>query len=391
VAFRFLLFTVLAGIVSAATPAAAQSSFTIPFEMIDNRVIVQVMINGKGPYRFILDTGAGAVISTKAAKELGLEVASTGTTAGVGGGRVQSGTTAVQEVQLGPAKFTGESFGVIPFDDMPSVFGTRTIDAIFGTPVFERYVVTHDYIGKKLTFTDPARFHYKGAGTVIQITRPISIPVVQATLDGVPARLGLDTGARSSLLLYTPFVEKNKLREKYKARVEGVTGWGIGGPVHSQLVRAKVLEIGPIKVSDIVVRLSTQKSGLSTGTQLDGLLGPDVLKQFLTIIDYSRMQVILEKNANYGKPDTWDRLGAWLGQRGDTFEVIDVIGGSAAAAGGLKVGDLVLSVNGTPTSKLDLPTVREQMRTLPAGTTVKLLVRSNGKEREMSYTLRDLV
>jgi hypothetical protein len=370
--------------------AVGMAAVTIPFELVDNRVIVDVTVNGK-PFKALLDTGANAAMSNGAAKELGLSVADAGSGSGVGEQQVKMGRSTVKEFSVGGQKFEGVEFLVAPFDDMPPVFGTKHFDFLFGNPLYERYVVTADYIAKTLTLHDAKSFSYKGSGTVLHIERPQGIPVIDAKLDGVAGRFGVDTGARSALIVYGPFGAKNKLAEKYGAHVEGVTGWGLGGPVRSLLARAKSLEMGATSVQDIVIRLSTQKGGLTTGSSMDGLIGPDVLKQFMVTFDYSRKQMMLEKNANYGKRNTWDRLGAWLGQQGDHFVVIDVIDGSAAAKGGLKKDDEVLAVEGKRAADLVLPELRDQMKTLAVGTKVKMLVRSAGKEREVEFTLADLV
>src|SRR3954454_6612954 len=369
---------------AAQVKSVAAAPVTIPFELVDNRVIVDVTVNGKA-FKCLLDTGANAAMSEAAAKELGLDVTDAGSGSGVGEQQVKMGQAKVKEFSVGGQKFGGLAFLVAPFDDMPPVFGTKHFDFLFGAPLYERNVVIADYIAKTLTVRDPKSFAYKGSGTVLHIERPQSIPVIEAKLDGVAGRFGVDTGARSALIVYGPFGAKNKLAEKYGAHVEGVTGWGLGGPVRSLLARAKSLEMGATSVQDIVIRLSTQKGGLTTGSSMDGLIGPDVLKQFLVIFDYSRKQMILEKNSNYGKRNTWDRLGAWLGQQGDHFVVIDVIEGSAAAKGGLKKDDEVLAVDGKRVAELVRPDVRDQLRFLAAGTKLKLLVHSAGKEREMEF------
>jgi hypothetical protein len=43
-----------------------KSSFTMPFELVDNRIFVSVTLEGKGPFRFILDTGGYGGISGSA-------------------------------------------------------------------------------------------------------------------------------------------------------------------------------------------------------------------------------------------------------------------------------------------------------------------------------------
>jgi hypothetical protein len=207
----------------------------------------------------------------------------------------------------------------------------------------------------------------------------------------VPGKFGIDTGARSSLLLYGPFVAKNNLAQKYDAKLEGVTGWGIGGPVRSLLARAKELTFGNVAVHDLVIRLSTQKTGLTTSSAMAGLIGPDVLSQFDVTFDYSRRRIIFEKNVNFGRRDSYDRAGVWMGQAGKHFAAVDVIAGGPAFEAGVKTGDLILAIDGVDTGKLLLPDVRERIRRAAADSTLRLLLESHGKERTATLALRDLV
>jgi membrane-associated protease RseP (regulator of RpoE activity) len=217
--------------------------------------------------------------------------------------------------------------------------------------------------------------------------------VVAGVLDGVAGNFGVDTGARSSLLLYGPFCAQNNLQEKYGAKLEGVTGWGIGGPVRSLLARAKELQIGDVVVRDPVIRLSTQKTGLTTSSAMAGLIGPDVLSQFDVTFDYARTRIIFEKNKNYGRRDSYDRAGIWMGQDkdGKHFAVVDVIAGGPGAAAGVKPGDEILAINGENTANLILPDVRETIRREAVGGKLTLLLESQGKQRTAVVTLKDLV
>jgi len=71
--------------------------------------------------------------------------------------------------------------------------------------------------------------------------------------------------------------------------------------------------------------------------------------------------------------------------------VVDVVAGGPAEEAGLKVGDRITAIGGTPAGQLSLPVVRERFRTEPVGTTIKLAVKGNGKPRNMKLVLRDLV
>lgn len=378
---------------------ARPSDSTIPsgktslsFDLIDNRIIINVDLNGKGPFRFIFDSGAVSIVSPEVARELGLKIEGLSTGAGVGEKRVERGATTVAEVKVGDIRLMNEDFGVISFADTRYVFGANRIDGIIGYPLFKRLVVRVDYEQKRLTFTEPSRFAYQGSGQIVPLDFDAHLPLVNGELDGVTGIFVIDTGARSSLLLYGPFVEKNNLRARYKASIEGVTGWGIGGPVRSQIVRVSSLKLGAVEVHNLIARLSLQKSGALTNSNRAALVGPDVLKQFTTTFDYSRKQLIFEKNGNYGKPDSYDRAGMWFGQEGDHFEVIDVIAGSPASEAGIKVGDQILAVDGQRAAALDLPAVRLKFKNDPPKKRVRLIVqRDGGGRREVVLTLRDLV
>ena len=387
-----LILLLLAASFAASDRNSADSqAFTLPFELIDNRVFIEVRLNGKGPYHFILDTGAGATMGDNVARKLGLKAEDAGEGQGVGEKQQHFGRTQIAEVQIGELRLRDVEFGVTSLDDSPQVFGARPVDGIIGREVFERMVVKHDYIHRILTFTDPRKFNYSGPGLIVPFERPRQIPVVDAELDGIHGKFGVDTGARSALLLYAPFCAQNRLQEKYGAKLEGVTGWGLGGPVRSLLARAKDLKIGDVRTRDLVIRLSTQKTGLTTSSAMAGLIGPDVLSQFDVTFDYARSRIIFEKNPNYGRRDSYDRAGMWMGQSGQHFTAVDVIAGGPAQQAGVKQGDTILAIDGKSTEKLVLPEVRENMRRRPVGDKVSLLLESEDKRHTVVITLRDLV
>src|SRR5918911_3109846 len=195
------------------TIAGNQSSISLPFDLIDNRIIIDMKINGRGPLRFIFDSGAVSVISAESARELGLKMEGTSTAdGGVGENRVERGETRISEVAVGDLRLTNQEFGVISFADTKYVFGSNRIDGIIGYPLFKRLVVKIDYEQRRLTFTRPEQFSYKGKGMIVPLDFDGHLPLVNGKLDGVPGIFVIDTGARSALILYGPFVEKNNLR-----------------------------------------------------------------------------------------------------------------------------------------------------------------------------------
>jgi hypothetical protein len=280
---------------------------------------------------------------------------------------------------------------VIPFTDSPAVFGTVRVDGYLGFPFYEKYVVEHDFAEKRLTFREPRAFAYAGQGSALEVESTDYVPVVSGELDGMPAKFGMDTGARSALLLYGPHVTSHGLREKYKPKFQGVTGWGIGGLVRSEIARVNSLALGGIEIRDVVARFSLNKGGATAGNSKAGLIGPDILKQFTLICDYSRKRLILEKNNNFGTRDTFDKAGVWLTQSGDGFEVFDVISGGPAEKAGLHAGDKVVGVDGENVSGILLPELRDKWKYGATGTRVTLRVQTAKGVRNMVLVLTEMV
>ena len=368
----------------------------VAFELVDNRIVIPVRVNGRGPRRFILDTGADAGVDSDALDALGVAAGAPTSIGGVGEQARAASVVTLRDVRVGDIRLAEvRAFASSFAADFEPVFGSYRIDGVIGEPLFARYVVEIDYGRCVVTFIDPRAYTPAADSSVIPLDFAGHLPLVRATLDGVDGVFGLDTGARTAIILYGPFVDRNGLRAKYAPEVEAITGWGIGGPVRSQVARVRTLTLGTatgdVTVRDLVARLSTQRAGLMATSSRAGLIGPDVLKQFVTTFDYGRRELILRRSAAYGVRDTYDRSGMWIAQRGRELVVLDVVANGPAAAAGLSVGDVVLAVDGVAADALVLPTVRHRMRVAPPGTRIRLQVASGGQRRETTLVLRDLV
>lgn len=366
-------------------------TFSMPFELVDDRVIIEGRINGRGPYHFIFDTGGYGQISLDVAHALNLKLEGEEQSGGVGEKTVTASGVTLNDLEFGDIHITNLSIHAFDYSDNRYVFGSHPIDGVIGLPIFENAVVRIDYDKRQVTFTNPANFANPGAGQAVAFERSESTfgPMVQGSIDGVQGRFMIDTGARSTLLLAGPFVTANDLRKKYAPRIDAVTGWGIGGPVRSQVTRVKSLTLGPLAVRDVVAFLSLQKSGSLATSPYAGLVGAGVLKQFTWTFDYSRNQMLVEKSELNGKRDLYDRAGMWLAGSEDhrRFEVYDVVTGGPAAEAGIQVGDQVLAIDDQPVR--DLLAVRAKLKD-PATLNVKLRVHSKSGDRDVTLTLRDL-
>ncbi|HST50951.1 MAG TPA: aspartyl protease family protein [Pyrinomonadaceae bacterium] len=369
-----------------------KDSFNVPFELVDNRIFVEVWLDGRGPFKFILDTGGGSALSVETAKRIGAERGSEVRGSGAGESVVTAWETSVAETRIGGLALKAQGYTVYDFSDMRHVFGSQMFDGVIGLPVFSQTVVRVDYEQKLLTFTKPSSFAYRGAATPVPFELERFLPIVRGEVDGISARFGLDTGDRSALTLKSPFVAQYRLREKYAPKVEAVTGWGIGGPIRAQVVRVSDLKFGVVEIREPLTRLSSQKAGAFASGDVAGNVGGAILKQFTVTFDYGRRLLYFEKNSSYGRRDAYDRAGLWLSRSEDgrSFEVFDVVEGGPAAEAGLKAGDRVVALDGVSVESLQLIDAREELKDA-SRKNVRLTLQDGTRTREVVVTLRDLV
>jgi hypothetical protein len=175
----------------------AGRAFEMPFELVDNRIIVSAQVNGVGPIQLLLDTGADeGFMTTEAGRRLHLAVTGEEEGSGTGAATVRMERTTLREIRVGAGVFHDWPMLLTSSDGFANVFGSRSPDGVIGKPVFDRYVVTIDYQRKMLTFTPPSQYVAPAGAAVVKFDLPRQIPVVDAELDGAQGRFGVDTGAR---------------------------------------------------------------------------------------------------------------------------------------------------------------------------------------------------
>jgi hypothetical protein len=138
--------------------------------------MVEVIVNGKGPYRFVVDTGAmgHALINERLPRELGLEEA----------GRVLAADPScknpievsrykVNELKLGDVRFKDLTVSALPARSER----LQAIDGILGLPLFLEHTVTFNY-GKGEFSLSQQPLGELGGNTVAYTSSPfITVPI----------------------------------------------------------------------------------------------------------------------------------------------------------------------------------------------------------------------
>ena len=361
----------------------------IPFDLVNNHIYANGTLDGK-PARFLVDTGGVNLLTPAAAKKFGVAGEGKLAARGVGDQAVDLSLAHAKEVRLGAAALADPVFYIIDLGDLPKVEGVDC-DGLVGYEMFRRFGVTIDYEKHELVLTDPAKFVPPAGAHAVPFELDDRIPIVQGTLDGIAARMSVDTGSRSSLTMHSPFVREHKLVEKYRAAPDAVIGWGVGGPSRGQPARFGTLKLGELEIPGIAGDLYTGDKGSFANPDLAGNLGGGVFKRFTVAFDYANKRLYFAPNASYGKPDAFDRSGLFLLAADDALIAADVAAESAAAKAGFAAEDRIVAIDGAAANRASLVEWRAKLRDLPAGTKLKVDRVRRGKKETVELVLADRI
>ncbi|HEX8811619.1 MAG TPA: aspartyl protease family protein [Terracidiphilus sp.] len=346
------------------TPIAPHPIATIPFVLFHNRVYLPVQVNGK-TFEMILDTGAAiSGLSQQTASALQLQKSGTATVTGNGESRPKIELARNVGFRLGDVELLEKLVGIEQWDDLELREG-KAIAGFLGVNLFRRYVVELDYPNRTLSIFEPENFVYAGPGARVTLIQKHGAALFHAVIqlaghDPIPSELAIDSGTYSALRLYRPFVEKHHLLQEKPPGIDSY-GFGLGGEFSERLGRVASLKSGALEIKEPVTAFSTSHGGATSGHGYDGTIGGEILSHFRVILDYPDQRVILEPASNFAEPWESDTSGAIFRATDSslrTISVAHVLDNTPAAAGGLKGGDIISSVNEQKASSLGVDGLR---------------------------------
>ena len=374
-----------------------RASVSTPLELTQNHPYVPVYVNGKGPSMFILDTGADLTVIEKGhAAEIGLAMEGSIEIRGAGESTLDAAMIAGPSVRIAGLDIPSDVMIAVPLGPL-SLYEGRPIQGILGYDVLSRFVVEVDYAAKKATLHDPSKFAAPGDARPFEITFDGNTPVMKAVIalpDGrsFDVRLTLDTGNRTSLILHQPFVEAHGIRASLPTIESAPLGMGVGGLTRQDLGRIASLSLGDSVMEAPLTSFSIEQAGANANPDIDGNVGGEVLRRFTLWIDYGKKRILLRPNRSLSDPFEYDMSGLLLANATASRTepvVLNVLPGSPAQEAGVKVNDVIVTIDGTAASSLTLEAIR--MRLSQPDREIRLTIHRGGSTTDLRLKTRRMI
>ena len=250
-------------------------------------ILLPIHVNDRGPFDFILDTGAGtSLVSIDLARELNLKTIGSkhGQTAG---GKVAVSLAKVDSIRAGEIKLENVDVGIVDLSQIGGSVGAK-IDGDLGYNFLKHFRVTIDYRDLVLRLDDPKRIEsfVRGAQTEVPVrlanpAKPLLLVDVHANGRG-PFQFAIDTGT-STTTIAPELVQQLNIRTS-PAGI-GTTG---GGAIDFSAGSLESFHLGGAKIDNLQIVIADFFPMLSAavGAKLDGIVGYNFLRHYKVVIDY---------------------------------------------------------------------------------------------------------
>ncbi len=315
----------------------------VAFQELSGKAALQVTINGKGPYTFILDTGAPTSgIDDTIASEVG---------------------AAPFEMNFAESKVT---LSKLAASDIKAALRLDKVVGILGRDTWGQYALTLDYPRNRVWLREKHDEQELAACSHLR-QKPSRAPYVLSSYFYVKGRMEdvdgwflVDSGASLGATLETVFATLQQRRPR--TALQGFYTPAAIGTFWAQLAAVASYEVAGQRVTGLYTRtvpnsvLDTLPRSLrSNGDIMLGVLPSGYLKQFAITLDTatSEMRFDAAKESTLTESRHWDAYGFGFEATLEGARIAQIVPGSSAEQNGLKVGDEVVEIEGQAVSKID--------------------------------------
>jgi hypothetical protein len=263
----------------------------IPFQLAASRTVpvVQAKVNGKGPFSFLFDTGAGGtVLDEEFVKSLGLELGAEQPIGDPSGAkRIVAREVSIDSIEIGDVRLRGITAVAM---DRKRFDAGEDLKGVLGLPLFAENLFTLDYPAKEIVVAKGA-LEKDGEG-VLAYDAEGPLPRIELTLDGKKILAHIDSGAPSGWTFPKAFLEGAKWKEEPKVVGRGRTVNNEFEVWSGRL--AGTLRLGPIEIAEPVVNFNDQFPSANVGYR--------ALREYAITFDQKNHRVGLHSGSALERP-----------------------------------------------------------------------------------------
>ncbi|RYZ94721.1 MAG: peptide-binding protein [Sphingobacteriaceae bacterium] len=343
---------------------------SIPFRYVRNMVIIQMNINERGPFNFVLDTGVGLMIITDPALVDSLNITNKHTVKipGLGEGEdAEAYVTNPLDIDIPGLKSYHVAAAILKKDHFHlSNFIGMPVHGLLGYEFFNRLAVQINFPDSSITVTRPYDIKVLAKGIKVPMTIEEKKPYIHAKVtlpDGSVsvAKLIVDLGAGHPVSLDN-IIQKKGLPQKF---IIANLGIGLNGPISGFISRINEIDIGGYKIKQPLASFPDDKRNIIPSVSRDGNLGLQILKRFKIVFDYSGNALYLKKASGFNAPFEHDMSGLEYYTTGENRKHIiisRVEPGSPGYEIGIEKDDEIVAINFKPVWQMSLEQIDNLFR-----------------------------
>ena len=411
------------------------TSQTFNFKLINNLIIIPVEVNGS-KLSFILDSGVSApvVFNLTSSDTLELKNVEKIQIRGLGtGDPIEALHSKNNRFRIGNLFAVNKSLFIIYKEqfDLSAKLGI-TVHGMIGYDLLKDFVVTINYVTKKITFTKPENYKYRRCSKCETFDlefykkKPYinGEVIVMNSYQKMPVKLLIDSGGSDALWLFEDetFKVPEKAFEDFIG--EGITGsiYGMRSKLKSFSLKSFVFENPNVAYLDSISTYHAKRF-----KERNGSLGGGILKRFKVVFDYPNKKITLKKNSMFNNEFGYNMSGIELMHNGKElvkkkgkaafivsqdneatatntlyldvnydyefqpiYNVANIRKDSPAANVGILKGDVLVKVNGTFAYNYSIEDILEKLYG-DSGKKVRLRINRNGEVIDFEFKLKDLL
>lgn len=375
----------------------------LPFELENDFIVIDVVLDNVLPLRFLIDTGAENTVLLEKRLADGLKV-SYRRTFSLRGADATTELTAhlATGIDLRLAnRLLARNRSMLVLEenyfDFERVIGT-TIHGILGADFLMRFVCEFDFKRRVLILHEPNKYkpsrrHVRIAAEFIRNRAYLDLPVGVSQQTTTNRRLLLDSGAGLSLLLNT-YGDSTSF-DLPEQSLPTYIATGLGGSLEGSVGRSRRIDLGGKSLRDVVTYFQPlDTTGMDFLNNREGIIGNRILKRFNVVLDYSHQIVYFKPERRIWKEKfDYDRSGISViagGQSLRTFTVASIIEDSPAYRAGMRIGDRLVAFNGKSVGFLSLNGIISRLEG-KVGRKIKIRYRRKGEYFVAEFRLEDLI